>query len=435
MKAVVFHDIGDIRLEEVPDPQIQEPTDAVIRLTASAICGTDLHFVRGTMAPVNEGTILGHEGVGIVEEVGADVRNLQVGDRVVVGSTIGCGNCSYCRAGYYAQCDRANPNGHDAGTAFFGGPANTGPFDGLQAERGRIPFASVTLVKLPDTVSDDQAILISDIFPTGYFGAHMADIKPGHTVCVWGCGPVGIFAVIGARLFGAGRIFAVDRHPDRLEMARRQGAETIDFSREDPVETLKRLTDGIGPDSAIDAVGAESERPHSGPAAEDADQVDGQFQEEIDAMAPDRVSSGEQWRPGGRAVAGLALGRREPGQGRHALDRRRLPPDPRCLPDRCGHEQEPHHPDGQLQPPALHPASRGPGGRRHGRSRGRAHRDRHHERSHRGLRGLRPARRGLAQGEARGSCFVNGNLSRFRAGRASASLSSWPSPTARCGRA
>jgi hypothetical protein len=124
MKAVVFHDIGDIRLEEVPDPQIQEPTDAVIRLTASAICGTDLHFVRGTMAPVNEGTILGHEGVGIVEEVGADVRNLQVGDRVVVGSTIGCGNCSYCRAGYYAQCDRANPNGHDAGTAFFGGPAN-----------------------------------------------------------------------------------------------------------------------------------------------------------------------------------------------------------------------------------------------------------------------------------------------------------------------
>lgn len=296
MKAVVFHAIGDIRLEEVPDPRIQEPTDAIIRLTSSA---TDLHFVRGTMAPVNEGTILGHEGVGIVEEVGADVRNLQVGDRVVVGSTIGCGNCSYCRAGYYAQCDRANPNGHDAGTAFFGGPANTGPFDGLQAERARIPFASVTLVKLPDTVSDDQAILISDIFPTGYFGAHMADIKPGHTVCVWGCGPVGIFAVIGARLFGAGRIFAVDRHPDRLEMARRQGAETIDFSREDPVETLKRLTDGIGPDSAIDAVGAESERPHSGPAAEEADQLDGQFQEEIDAMAPDRVSSGEQWRPGG----------------------------------------------------------------------------------------------------------------------------------------
>src|SRR5436190_22531479 len=174
MKAIVYHGIGDIRLDKVPDPKLLEPNDAIVRLTASAICGTDLHFIRGTVPGVKSGTILGHEGVGIVENVGKDVRNLAPGDRVVVPSTIACGSCVYCRAGYYSQCDNANPNGPTAGTAFDGGPKESGPFDGMQAEFVRVPFANVNLVRLPDEISDDQAILLSDIFPTGYMGAEMA---------------------------------------------------------------------------------------------------------------------------------------------------------------------------------------------------------------------------------------------------------------------
>ena len=263
MKALVFHGVKDIRMEDVPEPQIQQPTDAIIRITTSAVCGTDLHFVRGTIEGMVEGTILGHEAVGVVESLGTDVRNLQVGDRVVVPSTIACGNCSYCRAGYYSQCDGANPNGKEAGTAFYGGPDFTGPFDGLQAEKARIPFANIGLIKLPDQITDDQAILLSDIFPTGYFGAEMAEISDGDTVAVFGCGPVGQFAIASAKLLGATRIFAVDRFKDRLEMARCQGAETINFDKEDPVETLKRLTDGIGVDRVIDAVGVDAESRHT----------------------------------------------------------------------------------------------------------------------------------------------------------------------------
>src|SRR5438552_14948324 len=164
MKAVVFRGVGDIRLESVPEPKIQKPNDAIVRLTASAICGTDLHMIGGTMPGMTPGTIWGHEGVGVVEEVGRAVRNFKPGDRVVVPSTIGCGNCSYCRAGYYSQCDHANPNGPAAGTAFYGGPKDSGPFHGMQAEKVRVPFAHVNMVKVPEGVSDDQAILISDIF-------------------------------------------------------------------------------------------------------------------------------------------------------------------------------------------------------------------------------------------------------------------------------
>jgi len=298
VKAVVWHGVGDIRLDDVPEPQIQEPTDAIVRLTASAICGTDLHFVRGTFPGMQEGTILCHEGVCVVDQVGADVRNLNVGDRVVICSTIGCGYCSYCRAGYYAQCDNANPNGPDAGTAFFGGPKATGPINGLQTERARIPFASVTCVKLPDVVSDDQAILISDIFTTGYFGADMAGIKPGKTVVVFGCGPVGQFAIASALIMGAGRVFAVDRVPSRLDMARIQGAEVINFDQEDPVATLKRLTGGVGPDCAIDAVGVDAYHASSGPAAQQAQQQAEQFQQEVKQIAPDLNAQGEQWTPG-----------------------------------------------------------------------------------------------------------------------------------------
>lgn len=293
MKAVVFHDVGDIRIDDVDEPVIQDPTDAIVRLTASALCGTDLHFVRGSMAGMEPGTILGHEGVGVVEEVGDDVRNLAPGDRVVICSTIGCGTCSYCRAGYFAQCDNANPNGPDAGTSFFGGPATTGPYHGLQAEKARIPFAHVTCVKLPDEVPDDEAILISDIFPTAWFGAELAEICAGDTVAVFGCGPVGLFTIVSAHLQGAGRVLAVDQVPSRLEQARSLGAEVVDFSREDPVASLKRLTGGPGPDRIIDAVGIDAESP--------GDDRDESFAHEVDEVAPETPSRGSRFRRPGDA--------------------------------------------------------------------------------------------------------------------------------------
>lgn len=297
MKAVVFHGIGDIRLDNVPEPKIQEPTDAIIRLTASAICGTDLHMIRGTFTGMKPGTILGHEGVGIVEEIGPNVRNLRVGDRVVVPSTIGCGSCSYCRSGYYSQCDIANPNGPSAGTAFFGGPEESGGFSGLQAERARIPYANVGLVKLPQGVTDDQAILLSDIFPTAYFGAELAEITPGDTVAVFGCGPVGLFAIASAQILGAGRVLAVDTIESRLEMARAQGAEVIDFNAEDPVEAIQSLTGGIGVDRVIEAVGVDSNRPDSGPAAPSQQQAQ-QFEQELQQIAPETKPQGGNWHPG-----------------------------------------------------------------------------------------------------------------------------------------
>ncbi|THC45259.1 zinc-dependent alcohol dehydrogenase [Massilia sp. Mn16-1_5] len=298
MKAVVFHDIGDIRLDDVPEPKIEQPQDAIVRITTSAICGTDLHFVRGTFSGMKQGTILGHEAVGIVEQLGSNVRNLSVGDRVVIPSTIACGYCSYCRAGYYAQCDNANPGGPTAGTAFYGGPEATGPFNGLQAEKARVPFANVNLVKLPAEVTDDQAILLSDIFPTGYFGADMANIKHGHTVAVFGCGPVGQFAIASAKLMGASRVLAVDHVPDRLDMARRQGAEVINFDEEDPVKTIMELTGGIGVDCAIDAVGVDAQCPHHGPAAAEAAKKKEQFQQEVEKVAPEQHPDGENWIPG-----------------------------------------------------------------------------------------------------------------------------------------
>ena len=298
MKAVVFHDIGDIRLEDVPEPKIEQDSDAIVRITTSAICGTDLHFVRGTFSGMKQGTILGHEAVGIVEQLGTNVRNLSVGDRVVIPSTIACGYCSYCRAGYYAQCDNANPGGPTAGTAFFGGPEAAGGFNGLQAEKARVPFANVNLVKLPDEVTDDQAILLSDIFPTGYFGADMADIEHGHTVAVFGCGPVGQFAIASAKLMGASRVLAIDHVPDRLDMARRQGAEVINFDEEDPVKTIMELTGGIGVDCAIDAVGVDAQCPHHGPAAAEAAKKKEQFQQEVEKVAPEQHPDGENWIPG-----------------------------------------------------------------------------------------------------------------------------------------
>lgn len=298
MKAVVFHGVGDIRLDDVPEPAIQQSSDAIVRITTSAICGTDLHMIRGTMAGMKPGTILGHEAVGVVEQVGDEVRCFKPGDRVVVPSTIACGYCAYCRAGYFAQCDNANPHGRLAGTAFFGGPEATGPVHGLQAEKARIPFAAVNLVALPDEVTDDQAILMSDILPTAWFGAELAAVRPGRTVAVFGCGPVGQLVIACARHLRAGRIFAIDEVPSRLDMARSQNAEVIDFSKEDPIEVLRRLTGGIGPDRAIDAVGVDANCAHDGPAAKQAQAEAERFRRERKEVAPRANPRGDNWHPG-----------------------------------------------------------------------------------------------------------------------------------------
>ena len=298
MKAVVFHDVGDIRLDDVPEPKLKHPQDALVRITASAICGTDLHFVRGTFPGMKAGTILGHEGVGIVEEVGKEVRNFVPGDRVVIPSTIACGSCVYCRAGYFAQCDEANPKGRDAGTCFYGGPSSTGPIDGLQAEYARIPFANINLVRLPADISDEQALLASDIFPTGFFGADLAHIHHGHTVAVFGCGPVGQFAIASAFYKGAARVFAVDRVESRLEVAKRLGAEAVNFEEENPVATIKELTRGIGVDRSIDAVGVDAEPAEHGPAKKLSKKHAEKFKEEVEEAAPETNPDGANWQPG-----------------------------------------------------------------------------------------------------------------------------------------
>ena len=354
------------------------------------------------MPGMEAGTILGHEGVGVIEEVGSSVRDFKVGDRVVVPSTICCGHCSYCTSGYQSQCDNANPNGKQAGTAFFGGPKTTGPLNGLQAEFARVPLADPSLVKLPPEMTDDQAILLSDIFPTGYFGADMAEIKSGDTVCVFGCGPVGLFAIVSAKLLGAGRVFAVDTLPDRLAKARELGAETIDFNAEHPVEKMKELTDGIGVLRAIDAVGVDAYRPEGGPAYAESRAMKSQFKEEqketqLGGLGRDL---GRPVGAGRRPVAGADLGRAGAGQGRDAVDHRRLPGDDDAVPDRHGDDEEPHHADGQLPAPQVHPPAdrRGPGGE--GRPAEGADRGRADDRRHLGLQGVRQAEVRLGEGRA-----------------------------------
>lgn len=270
MKAVVWQAPGQIDLEEVPDARIEQPGDAVVRLTMSAICGTDLHMVRGTIPGMVPGTVLGHEGVGVVEAVGDTVRGFVPGDRVVIPSTICCGNCVYCRAGYTSQCDNANSNGAEAGTSFFGGPESTGPVNGLQASFARIPFAAANLIPLPDEVTDEQAIVLSDIYPTAWFGAECAEVSGGDTVAVFGCGPVGQLAIASAWRMGAGRVIAVDNVAARLESARSQHAEPVHFGNEDPVAVIRELTGGTGADRVIDAVGIDA---YSGSGEQRTDEI------------------------------------------------------------------------------------------------------------------------------------------------------------------
>ena len=295
MKAVVWHGVGDVRLDNVSEPKIKSDNDAIVRITASAICGTDLHFIRGTFTGMKSGRIVGHEGLGVVEAVGKAVRNFRPGDRVIIPSTLGCGSCNYCRAGYYSQCNRMNEAGPLGGTVFFGGPEAAGGLDGLQAEYARVPYAAVNLLRLPEEITDDAGIMMSDILPTSYQAAEMAGIRPGDTVAIFGCGPVGMMAIACAQHMNAGRVFAIDQVASRLEEARKHGAETIDFSQENPVKVLHELTFGTGPDRVIDAVGVDATCAHH-----TSPMMKKQFAAEMKDVAPDvKTSEKKKWWIGG----------------------------------------------------------------------------------------------------------------------------------------
>lgn len=269
MRALVWHGKGDIRCDTVPDPTIEDPRDMIVKITATAICGSDLHLLDGYMPAMEDGDILGHEPMGIVQEVGSSVKNFKAGDRVVVPFNISCGTCFFCEKELYSCCDTTNRDkekadklmGH-APAGLFGYSHLTGHYPGGQAEYLRVPYADVSPLKIEnDSLTDEQVLFLSDIFPTGYMAAENADIEPGDTVAVWGCGPVGQFTIRSAWMFGAGRVIAIDRVPERLEMAEKYGkAEVINFETiEGSVyDQLQEMTKGRGPDRCIDAVGAEA---------------------------------------------------------------------------------------------------------------------------------------------------------------------------------
>lgn len=266
MKALCWHGKHDVRVEVVPDPKIEAPTDAIVKITRSGICGSDLHLYNGYMPSMKSGDVLGHEPMGIVMEVGHGVTTLRPGDRVVVPFVIACGDCFFCRKGLFACCDVSNPNKALAAEAMGHSPAGLlgfshllGGFSGGQAEYLRVPYADVGPLKIQSDLSDDQVLFLSDIFPTGWMAAENAEIEPGDTVAVWGCGPVGQFAIKSAWMLGAGRVIAIDTVPERLAMARDHGkAETIDFMATDVFDALQEMTGGRGPDRCIDAVGCEA---------------------------------------------------------------------------------------------------------------------------------------------------------------------------------
>lgn len=267
MKAVCWMGKSKVETVTVEDPKLLNPHDAIIKITRTAICGSDLHLYDGFIPTMESGDILGHEFMGIVEEVGKDVTNLRQGDRVVVPFTIACGNCLFCKKKIWAACDNSNPNAHlmeaaygYSGSGLFGYSHMMGGYAGGQAQYARVPFANVGPLKIESDLSDEKVLFLSDIFPTGYMAAENAQIQPGDTVAVWGCGPVGQFAIASAFMLGAARVIAIDRLSERLEMARSLGAITVDYSEEDVgvLTALKDLTGGIGPDACIDAVGLEA---------------------------------------------------------------------------------------------------------------------------------------------------------------------------------
>lgn len=267
MKALCWHGKNDVRIDKVPDPILEHEGDIIVKVTATAICGSDLHLLGGLIPTLKEGDILGHEFMGEVVEVGPQVKRFQKGDRVVVPFTIACGHCHFCEQDQYSLCDNSNPNaetcrmtlGHSI-SGIFGYSHMLGGFSGGQAEYVRVPYADSGPVKIPEHLSDEQVLFLSDIFPTGYMAAENAQIKKGDTVAVWGCGPVGQFAIRSAWMFGAERVIAIDDVPERLDMAEQYGkAETIRTTNDLEVyELLMEMTGGRGPDSCIDAVGAES---------------------------------------------------------------------------------------------------------------------------------------------------------------------------------
>lgn len=266
MKALCWFGTNDVRVEDVPEPKILDSRDAIIKITSTAICGSDLHLLHGYMPTMEKGDILGHEPMGEVVEVGSDVKNLKVGDRVVVPFVIACGECFFCKKGLYSCCDVSNPNAKIAIEAMGHSPAGLfgfshmlGGFPGGQAEFLRVPFADVGPIKIPDGLPDEKVLFLSDAFPTGYMAAENADIEEGDTVAVWGTGPVGQFAIKSAKMLGAGRVIAIDNVPERLAMAEREsGAETINFDEVNVYETLQEMTNERGPDRCIDAVGCEA---------------------------------------------------------------------------------------------------------------------------------------------------------------------------------
>ncbi len=264
MKALTWHGKNDIRCESVPDPKIEHGRDAIIKVTACAICGSDLHLFDGIMPSMEAGDVLGHETMGEVVEVGRDNKKLKVGDRVVVPFTISCGECYFCQRGYYSGCERSNPNAAMAAKLWGHSPAGLfgyshllGGFAGGQAEYLRVPYADVGPLQVPNGLSDEQVLFLSDIFPTGYMAAEFCNLQGGETVAIWGCGPVGQFAIKSALLLGAERVIAIDTVPERLAMARASGAITLDFMNEDIYERIQELTKGRGADACIDAVGTE----------------------------------------------------------------------------------------------------------------------------------------------------------------------------------
>jgi threonine dehydrogenase-like Zn-dependent dehydrogenase len=266
MRATCWYGKNDVRVENVPDPQILNPRDAIVKITSTAICGSDLHLYDGFIPTMEKGDILGHEFMGEVVELGSEVKNLAVGDRVVVPFPIACGHCQACQEQKYSLCENSNPNAWMAEKLWGYSPAGLfgyshmlGGYAGGQAEYARVPFADVGPIKIPDGIEDEKVLFLSDIFPTGYMGAELCDIEPGQVIAVWGCGPVGQFAIKSAYLLGASRVIAIDRFEYRLRFAReKSGAETLNYEQVDVLEALKELTGGRGPDACIDTVGMEA---------------------------------------------------------------------------------------------------------------------------------------------------------------------------------
>jgi threonine dehydrogenase-like Zn-dependent dehydrogenase len=270
MRANVWNGKRKLSVETVPDPELLNSRDAIVKITSTAICGSDLHIYNGFIPTMERGDILGHEFMGEVVELGKDVKNLKIGDRIVVPFTISCGNCTSCRGGMFSLCENSNPNawmaeklwGHSP-AGLFGYSHMLGGYAGGQAEYARVPFADVGPIRIPNGLDDDKVLFLSDIFPTGYMGAEMCDIKRGDVIAVWGCGPVGQLAIASAYLLGAERVIAIDRFPYRLDLARTRANawETINYEETNVYDRLMELTGGRGPDSVIDAVGMEAHGP------------------------------------------------------------------------------------------------------------------------------------------------------------------------------